>query len=49
MPRTGRTLVGGLCYYVINRGNGRAEVFHKPRDYQAFVAGKKKGHSEFWA
>jgi len=37
MPRTARASVGGLCYHVINRGNGRAEVFHKARDYQAFV------------
>ena len=28
--------VGGLCYHVINRGNARGEVFHKPEDYAAF-------------
>ena len=38
MPRTARSSVGGYCYHVLNRGNGRATVFHKPRDYQAFVA-----------
>lgn len=38
MPRTARAAVGGLCYHVLNRGNGRAEVFHKPEDYDAFVA-----------
>ena len=37
MPRTARAAVGGLCYHVLNRGNGRAEVFHKPEDYDAFV------------
>jgi putative transposase len=37
MPRTARASIGDLCYHVINRGNGRAEVFHKARDYQAFV------------
>ena len=26
-----------MCYHVINRGNGRADVFHKDRDFQAFV------------
>ena len=26
-----------MCYHVINRGNGRAEVFHKEDDYAAFV------------
>jgi len=29
--------VGGICYHVINRGNGRSRVFHDERDYQAFV------------
>lgn len=37
MPRTARASVGGICYHVINRGNGRAEVFHKPPDYQRFT------------
>ncbi len=37
MPRTARASLGDLCYHVINRGNGRAEIFHKPQDYQAFV------------
>jgi putative transposase len=38
MPRTARSSVGGYCYHVLNRGNGRATVFHKLQDYQAFVA-----------
>ncbi len=38
MPRTARASQGGFCYHVINRGNGRAEVFHKDADYDAFVA-----------
>jgi putative transposase len=29
--------VGGICYHAINRGNARAEVFHKDDDYAAFV------------
>jgi putative transposase len=37
MPRTGRAFVGGVCYHVINRGNGRATVFHKDGDYHASV------------
>jgi putative transposase len=37
MPRNARAAVGGLCYHVLNRGNGRAEVFHKPEDFDAFV------------
>lgn len=26
-----------MCYHVINRGNGQAEVFHKDGDYAAFI------------
>lgn len=37
MPRTARASVGGICYHVINRGNGGATVFHKPQDYEAFA------------
>ena len=37
MPRTARASVGYYCYHVINRGNGRAEVFHAEGDYQAFI------------
>ena len=37
MPRTARASVGGICYHVLNRGNARAEVFHKDEDYAAFL------------
>lgn len=37
MPRTARASKGGHVYHVINRGNGRQTVFHKPDDYAAFV------------
>lgn len=37
MPRPKRVALGGYCYHVLNRGNGRQEVFHKPADYTAFV------------
>ena len=37
MPRTGRRLAAGHCFHVLNRGNARAEVFHKEADYHAFV------------
>ncbi|HKT35635.1 MAG TPA: hypothetical protein VJR03_12470 [Nitrospira sp.] len=38
MPRTARASVGQYCYHVMNRGNGRAPVFHADGDFQAFVA-----------
>ena len=37
MPRTGRARTGGLYCHVLNRGNGRAEVFHTAEDYAGFV------------
>jgi putative transposase len=37
MPRTARAAAGGYCYHVLNRGNARATVFHKPQDYDAFL------------
>jgi len=37
MPRTARASVGGYCYHVLNRGNGRAQVFHNADDHHAFV------------
>ena len=37
MPRTARACLGGYTYHVLNRGNARATVFHKPADYDAFI------------
>ncbi len=37
MPRTIRASAGGYCYHVLNRGNGRAQVFHHEGDYAAFL------------
>lgn len=37
MPRTSRAAIGGVIYHVLNRGNGRMQIFRKPSDYQAFV------------
>jgi putative transposase len=37
MPRPHRLSPGGLCYHVINRGNGRAKVFRKEADFTAFL------------
>lgn len=37
MPRTARASVADVCYHVLNRGNGRDEVFHKADDYAAFL------------
>lgn len=36
MPRTARASAGNVEYHVINRGNARNDVFHKPEDFVAF-------------
>lgn len=36
MPRTARAIEANMVYHVLNRGNGRMRLFHKPDDYQAF-------------
>ena len=38
MPRIPRGQQAGYAYHVINRGNGRVTVFHKPQDYEAFLS-----------
>lgn len=37
MPRAARALADNCCYHLINRGNGRQQVFHKDGDYHTFV------------
>src|SRR4029077_561578 len=37
MQRTARASVAETWYHVLNRGNRREAVFHKPADYDAFV------------
>jgi len=37
MPRVGRKAPGGYIYHVLNRGNRRERLFHKPADYDAFL------------
>jgi putative transposase len=37
MPRIVRGLGDDIVYHVINRGNGRQEVFHKEQDHEAFM------------
>jgi putative transposase len=32
-----RKAAGGVVYHAINRGNGRARIFHKPGDFDAFL------------
>lgn len=36
MPRTARIDIGDEIYHVINRANGRAQIFNTPNDYRLF-------------
>lgn len=38
MPRGPRAIHPGVCYHVINRGNNRRQLFHRPAEYAAFIA-----------
>ena len=38
MPRYPRIAPAGCPQHVLNRGNERATIFHKPADYEAFLA-----------
>ncbi len=48
MPRIVRGIGDNIVYHVINRGNGRQEVFHKEGDYAAFIE-LMKAAKERWA
>jgi putative transposase len=37
MPRHRRLLLDGHAYHLLNRGNRRQTIFHKPQDYRAFL------------
>ena len=37
MPRPLRPIDDGLIYHVIDRGNNRQDIFHKPGDFEAFL------------
>jgi putative transposase len=37
MSRTARAVEGGMIYHVLNRGNGRMQIFRKPADFGAFI------------
>lgn len=46
MSRAPRSAVGNIVYHVLNRANGKAKIFRKEKDYEAFekilVEAKKK-------
>jgi putative transposase len=37
MGRPRRVAAGNVVYHVLNRANRRTRIFHKPRDYEAFL------------
>ena len=46
MGRTARASQGGFVYHVLNRGNGRADVFHNDDDCAAFVTLMQEAHEK---
>ena len=44
MPRTSRPSRGGIVDHVLNRCNGRSDVFHKDDDFAAFVNLMREAH-----
>ena len=47
MPRIPRGLGDGYVFHILNRGNGRQEVFHKQGDYHSFICLMKEAVEEF--
>jgi putative transposase len=46
MPRRPRAALGGYVFHVLNRAVGRAELFSKHGDYEAFVKVVRQAHDE---
>jgi len=47
MPRPHRLFIAGQSYHVLNRGNGRARVFHKDADYLGFLRVLAEGLKQY--
>jgi putative transposase len=47
MPRHRRLLLDGCAYHLLNRGNRRQTIFHKPSDYWAFLSILAEATSRF--
>jgi putative transposase len=47
MPRIVRGIGDNIVYHVINRGNGRQAVFHKDKDYEAFMKLMKEAKEKY--
>ena len=44
MPRTSRASRGGFVDHVLNRSNGRSDVFHQDDDFAVFVNLMREAH-----
>lgn len=47
MPRIARALSDNGYYHLINRGNGRQQIFHKEGDFRAFVELMQTARSQY--
>jgi putative transposase len=37
MPRVARFIIDDAIFHILNRGNGRQEIFHQPEDFEYFL------------
>ena len=47
MPRTKRPDEAGKIYHVVNRGNAKQDIFHKPEDFHAFLRTLSEGLEKY--
>jgi len=47
MPRIARGLSENCIYHVLNRGNGKQNVFHKEQDYKVFIDLMKEAKNRY--
>jgi putative transposase len=47
MPRAARNVIDGFFYHVLNRGNDKQTIFHKDKDFEAFLELMKKAKELF--
>lgn len=47
MPRIARGIGDGFVYHILNRGNSKQKVFHKDKDYEAFIRLMKEAKERY--
>ena len=47
MPRSKRPDEAGKIYHAVNRGNHQQDIFHKPKDFHAFLSTLREGLDKY--